>query len=160
MNCLKLVIERVLHSGYCHHIERLMIISNFCLLAGISPKEVYEWFSSAFIDAYEWVMVPNVFGMGLYVDGAKIATKPYISSANYINKMSNYCKDCAFDKNTRTGDKACPYNFLYWDFLLKNKNVLQENHRMARMLYHLKNLSDQDKNAISKQAVQFLEIIL
>lgn len=157
MNCLKHVIDRVLQSGYCHHIERLMIVSNFCLLAGISPQEVYDWFSSAFIDAYEWVMLPNVYGMGLYADGGKIATKPYISSANYINKMSNYCSDCTYNKNARTGAKACPYNFLYWQFLIKNQNTLESNHRMARMLYHLKNFNVQDKKAVAKCSDQFLQ---
>jgi deoxyribodipyrimidine photolyase-related protein len=155
MNCLKHVIDRVLNSGYCHHIERLMILTNFCLLAEIAAEEVYEWFSTSFIDAYEWVMSPNVYGMGLYADGGQIATKPYISSANYINKMSDYCKNCSFDKNSRTGSNACPFNFLYWQFLITNEATLKTNHRMARMLYHLKNFSEEDKVEIANSAMGF-----
>lgn len=160
MNCIKHVVERVLQSGYCHHIERLMILSNFCLLTGIESQEVFDWFSSAFVDAFEWVMVPNVYGMGLFVDGGKIATKPYISSANYINKMSNYCKKCSYDKNSRTSVNACPFNFLFWNFLIKNERKFKGNYRMARMLYHLKNLSDQDRREISTSTDRFLQKIL
>ena len=156
LNCLGKVIDRVLAAGYAHHIERLMVLSNFCLLAGIHPQEVYEWFSSAFIDAYEWVMAPNVFGMGLYADGGKIATKPYIASANYINRMSDYCKDCAYDKNKRTGAEACPYNFLYWHFLLQHQDKLAQNSRMARMLHNLRFLDDDERSAVRDQSSDFL----
>ena len=157
MNCLRQVIQRVLDLGYAHHIERLMLLSNFCLLAEIHPDQVYEWFSSAFIDAYEWVMAPNVYGMGLYADGGQIASKPYIASANYINKMSDYCQTCSFDKNQRTGENACPFNFLYWNFLLKHQDKLRKNYRMARMLHNLKFLDDQEKGAVQDQAQQFIE---
>jgi deoxyribodipyrimidine photolyase-related protein len=157
MNCLKTVIARVLESGYCHHIERLMILTNFCLLASISPEEVYNWFSSAFIDAYEWVMMPNVYGMGLYTDGGQIATKPYISSANYINKMSDYCQDCPFDKNARRGKNACPFNFLYWHYLIRNEASLRNNYRMARTLYHLKNFTESDKSEIFNSVEEFFQ---
>jgi deoxyribodipyrimidine photolyase-related protein len=152
MNCLKHVIQRVLKDGYAHHIERLMLISNYCLLVGIEPNEVLDWFQSLFIDAYDWVMVPNVMGMGLYADGGKVATKPYISSANYINKMGDYCQECAFDHNKRTGEKACPFNFLYWNFLIKHEEKLRENHRMARMLYNLKHLDEDERHAVRESA--------
>ena len=152
MNCLKHVIQRVLKDGYANHIERLMLISNYCLLAGIEPGEVLNWFQSLFIDAYDWVMVPNVMGMGLYADGGRVGTKPYISSANYINKMGDYCQECVFDHNKRTGEKACPFNFLYWSFLLKHEEKLRENHRMARMLYNLKYLDEDDRLAVRKDA--------
>ena len=155
MNCLKHVIDRVLEFGYCHHIERLMILTNFCLLAEINAEEVFDWFMSTFVDAYEWVMVPNVYGMGLYAGDGQIATKPYISSANYINKMSNYCKYCAYDKNSRAESNACPFNFLYWHFLIKNEVLLRKNHRMARMLYHLQNFSEKEKKEIKKRVVDF-----
>jgi deoxyribodipyrimidine photolyase-related protein len=157
MNCLSQVIQRVLDAGYAHHIERLMLLSNFCLLADIDPDQVYDWFSSAFIDAYEWVMVPNVYGMGLYADGGQISTKPYIASANYINKMSDYCQVCSFDKNQRTGENACPFNFLYWYFLLKHQEKLRKNYRMARMLHNLKFLDGEEKSAVQDQAQRFLE---
>jgi deoxyribodipyrimidine photolyase-related protein len=157
MNCLSQVIQRVLDQGYVHHIERLMLLSNFCLLAEIHPDQVYDWFSSAFIDAYEWVMAPNVYGMGLYADGGQIATKPYIASANYINKMSDYCQACHFDKNQRTGEDACPFNFLYWHFLLKHQDKLRKNYRMARMLHNLRFLDDDEKDAVQDQAQRFIE---
>jgi deoxyribodipyrimidine photolyase-related protein len=157
MNCLSQVIQRVLDAGYAHHIERLMLLSNFCLLADIDPDQVYDWFSSAFIDAYAWVMAPNVYGMGLYADGGQIATKPYISSANYINKMSDYCLACSFDKHQRTGEQACPFNFLYWHFLLKHQDKLRKNYRMARMLHNLKFLDDNEKAAVQDQAQWFVE---
>jgi deoxyribodipyrimidine photolyase-related protein len=152
MNCLKHVIQRVLKDGYAHHIERLMLISNYCLLVGIEPNEVLDWFQSLFIDAYDWVMVPNVMGMGLYADGGWVGTKPYISSANYINKMGDYCQDRTFDHNKRTGEKACPFNFLYWNFLIKHEEKLRENHRMARMLYNLKHLDEDERHAVRKEA--------
>ena len=157
LNCLGRVIDRVLQTGYTHHIERLMVLSNFCLLAGILPQEVYEWFSCGFIDAYEWVMAPNVFGMGLFADGGKIATKPYIASANYINRMSDYCQGCVYDKNQRTGSQACPYNFLYWHFLLTHQEKLSQNPRMARMLSNLRHLDDAERRAVRDQANGFLE---
>jgi len=152
MNCLKHVIQRVLKDGYAHHIERLMLVSNYCLLAGVEPVEVLNWFQSLFIDAYDWVMLPNVMGMGLYADGGSVGTKPYISSANYIHKMGDYCQNCTFDHKKRTGEKACPFNFLYWNFLLEHEQKLRENHRMARMLYNLKYLDEEERSTVRKNA--------
>ena len=157
MNCLKHVLARVLNDGYAHHIERLMVLSNFCTLAGIEPRAVLDWFQSAFIDAYDWVMVPNVIGMGLYADGGQIGTKPYISSANYINKMSDYCKACRFNHKQRTGDDACPFNFMYWGFLLQHEDRLRENSRMARMLYNLKYLDDAEREKVRDAVAGFLD---
>jgi deoxyribodipyrimidine photolyase-related protein len=133
-----------------------MIISNFCLLAGINPSAVNEWFLSAFIDAYEWVMLPNVFGMGLYADGGLIATKPYIASANYIHKMSDYCQSCVFDRKKRIGEQACPYNYLYWDFILRHETTLRLNPRMSRSLLGLRHLDQEERNLINESAAQFL----
>jgi deoxyribodipyrimidine photolyase-related protein len=152
MNCLKHVIRRALKDGYVHHIERLMLLSNYCLLAGIKPFEVLAWFQSVFIDAYDWVMIPNVMGMGLYADGGTVGTKPYISSANYINRMGDYCKNCVYDHSQRTGEMACPFNFLYWNFLLEHEDLLRENNRMARMLYNLKHLDEEERQAARKEA--------
>ena len=157
MNCLKHVLERVLKDGYTHHIERLMVLSNFCLLAEFNPKSVFDWFSSLFIDAYDWVMVPNVYGMGLFADGGTVGTKPYIASANYINKMSNFCGDCHYDRKKRVGKNACPFNFLYWHFLLKNESILKKNYRMARMLYNLKYLDENERQKVRQQAENFLK---
>ncbi|MFW5714200.1 MAG: hypothetical protein ACOCYU_05960 [Brevefilum sp.] len=156
MNCLKNVLTRVLKDGYAHHIERLMLLANFCTLAGIRPQVVLDWFTSAFIDAYDWVMVPNVIGMGLYADGGRIGTKPYVASANYVNKMSDYCGGCHYGKNQRTGEGACPFNFLYWGFLLQHEEKLRENPRMARMLYNLKYLDEEERKKVSEAVGRFL----
>lgn len=156
MNCLNNVIKKALQSGYNHHIERLMIVCNFCLLAGIDPVLVNRWFLSVYIDAYEWVMLPNVFGMGMYADGGITATKPYIASSNYINKMSDYCWDCAFERKKRTGDGACPYNFLYWNFMLQNEHMLRTNPRMSRSLLGLKHLSNEERLKVQEKALNFL----
>jgi len=157
LNCLHHVIKRALHSGYTHHIERLMIISNFCLLAGIAPTDVNKWFLSAYIDAYEWVMLPNVYGMGLYADGGLIATKPYIASANYIHKMSDYCQNCAFDRKLRTGEQACPFNYLYWNFILGHEETLRSNPRMTRSLLGLRHFDGEQRRLIQENAAQFLD---
>ncbi len=156
LNCLSHVIARALRDGYNHHIERLMVLSNFCLLAGIKPDEVNEWFLKVYIDAYEWVMLPNVFGMGLYADGGQIGTKPYISSANYINKMSDYCPNCSFNRKLRTGEEACPFNYLYWNFILENEERLRSNPRMGRSMLGLRHINHKDRQKIQDQAIEFL----
>ena len=156
MNCLHQVIKSLLKHGFTHHIERLMILSNFCLLTKMVPTQVLHWFECLFVDAYDWVMVPNIMGMGLYADGGVIASKPYIASSNYINKMSDYCRSCEYDRTRRVGKSACPFNFLNWHFLLENETVLRENYRMGRMLYHLKSMTIEEKTEIRKTARQFL----
>ncbi|GHO48208.1 cryptochrome/photolyase family protein [Ktedonospora formicarum] len=157
MNCVSHVSKRVLETGYSNHIERLMIVCNFCLLAGIRPYDVAEWFLACYFDAYDWVVLPNVIGMGLNADGGRIATKPYISSANYINKMSNYCSECHYSPKERTGEKACPYNLLYWDFLAQNEELLRSNPRLGPNVLGLRNISEQERKAIHQQAVAFLD---
>ncbi len=137
MNCLHQSIDQAKRTGYNHHIQRLMILSNFALIAGLSPQEVESWFHAAFIDAYDWVMQTNVIGMGLFADGGVLATKPYAASANYINRMSDYCKGCQYNPKARTGDKACPFNFFYWDFLARHRNIVEGQ---GRMNFILKNL--------------------
>ncbi len=157
MNCLQHVLSRVLEQGYAHHIERLMVLSNFCLLAGLDPIAVKDWFTLGFIDAYEWVMVPNVLGMGLNADGGIIATKPYIASANYINKMSDYCQSCGYNQKKRTGPQACPFNTLYWNFLIKKEELLRANPRLGRNVLGLRYLDDAERQAVIEQGEQFLE---
>jgi deoxyribodipyrimidine photolyase-related protein len=157
MNCLHYAIKRALQSGYTHHIERLMIISNFSLGASIDPTTVNNWFLGAYIDAYEWVMLPNVFGKGLHADGGLIGTKPYIAPANYIHKMSDYCQNCAFDRKLRTGEQACPYNFLYWNFILSHEETLRSNPRIARSLLGLKQLDCEQRHLVQESAGKFLD---
>lgn len=152
MNCLHQVISQLLRIGYVHHIQRLMILSNFSLIAGFSPQQVESWFHTAFIDAYDWVMQTNVIGMGLFADGGIVGSKPYASSANYVNKMSNYCKGCAYDPKARTGEKACPFNYFYWDFLDRNRDKLTNQGRMSFILKNLDGMSEEELKAIQKLA--------
>jgi deoxyribodipyrimidine photolyase-related protein len=157
MHCIDTVIARVWRTGYTHHIERLMILTNFCTLAGIDPVAVNEWFLAGYIDAYDWVMWPNVSGMGLNADGGLIATKPYISSGAYIKRMSNYCAGCRYDPAVRTGPDACPYTLLYWNFLLTHQPRLQANPRMGPAVLGLRHLDDAQRGDIQTQAVIWLE---
>lgn len=157
MNCLRHAIGRALHDGYTHHIERLMLLCNFAVLAGLHPAAVNDWFQAAYIDAYEWVMLPNVIGMGLNADGGLTATKPYIASANYINKMSDYCGGCRFNKNKRHGTDACPFNFLYWNFLLEHETTLRANPRLGRNVLGLRHLDQGERTAVGAQAQDFLQ---
>jgi deoxyribodipyrimidine photolyase-related protein len=156
MRCIQTVVQRLLDDGYNHHIERLMIICNFCLLAGIDPRQVSDWFLTFYVDAYDWVVLPNVIGMGLNADGGQIATKPYIASANYINRMSDYCKGCYFDPKKRSGARACPYNFLYWAFLIRHEQALRSNPRMGNNVLALRHISPEERQALVAEAEDFL----
>jgi deoxyribodipyrimidine photolyase-related protein len=157
MNCMRHVLQRVERDGYVHHIERLMILANFSTLAGLHPMSVNDWFLSTFVDAYEWVMIPNVLGMGLNADGGKTATKPYIASANYIKRMSDYCVDCPFHDDRRTGSGACPFNFLYWNFLIQHEEKLRANPRFGPAVLGLRNINEAERQQIQHQAVTFLD---
>jgi deoxyribodipyrimidine photolyase-related protein len=152
MNCLKQCLEQTEQIGYAHHIQRLMILSNFALVAGISPQEIENWFHSAYIDAYDWVMQTNVLGMGQYADGGMLASKPYASSANYVNKMSDYCKGCRYDPKARTGEKACPFNYFYWDFLDRHREKLVKQGRMSFILKNLDKMTEEELTEIRDQA--------
>lgn len=144
MNCVKQSLKNSLQNSYAHHIQRLMVLGNLALLLGVNPDEVDAWYLGVYIDAVEWVQLPNTRGMSQFADGGKIATKPYVSSANYIHKMSNYCSDCHYNNKTKIEENSCPFNTLYWDFLHQNKEQLKNNHRM-RMMYSL--LSKQENNS-------------
>ena len=157
MNCLRQTLTQVEETAYGHHIQRLMVLGNFALIAGISPQEIENWFHSAFIDAYDWVMQTNVIGMGQFADGGVLASKPYAASANYINKMSDYCSDCHYNKSDRTGDRACPFNFFYWDFLDRHRDRLKSLGRMNLVLSHLKRISDTEFGEISSLAQKWWE---
>jgi deoxyribodipyrimidine photolyase-related protein len=152
MNCLHQVITQVKETGYAHHIQRLMVLSNFGLIAGVSPQELQDWFHTAFIDGYDWVMQTNVIGMGQFADGGLMASKPYASSANYINNMSDYCKNCTYNRRDRTGENACPFNFFYWDFLDRHQDKLKKNHRMGQMMFNLARFSDEERQLIRQKA--------
>jgi deoxyribodipyrimidine photolyase-related protein len=159
MACLAYAIRRALETGYNHHIERLMILSNFFLLTGIEPKVVNEWFLTVYMDAYDWVMPPNVIGMGLNADGGLIATKPYIASANYINRMGDFCKECCYDHRERIGEMACPYNFLYWNFILQHEERLRSNPRTSRSVLGLRHLNAEMRRQVKHEAENFLQDI-
>ncbi|MEM7332662.1 MAG: cryptochrome/photolyase family protein [Chloroflexota bacterium] len=156
MACLHHAINRAIDTGYNHHIERLMLLCNYFMLAGIKPKVANDWFLSLYIDAYDWVMPPNVIGMGLNADGGLTATKPYIASANYINKMGDFCKSCFYNPKKRTGEDACPYNFLYWNFILEHEAKLRANPRTSRNVLGLRYLDEAEKERVQAQAKQFL----
>lgn len=155
MNCLQQTLTQVENTGYAHHIQRLMVLSNFALIAGISPQEIEAWFHSAFIDAYDWVMQTNVIGMGQFADGGILASKPYAASANYINKMSDYCGNCTYSKSDRSTPNACPFNFFYWDFLNRHQEQLKSLGRMNLVLANLKRISPQELDKISSLARQW-----
>ncbi len=133
MNCMEKAVAQTRDEAYAHHIQRLMITGNFALLAGIDPAEVHEWYLAVYADAYEWVEAPNVIGMSQLADGGIIASKPYISSGNYIHKMSDHCKSCAYRVQDKTGADACPFNLLYWHFLARHRDRFEKNPRMSNM---------------------------
>ncbi|OAB60122.1 deoxyribodipyrimidine photolyase [Phormidium willei BDU 130791] len=155
LNCLYQVLKQVERSGYAHHIQRLMILGNFATIAGLSPQAVVAWFHAAFIDGYDWVMQTNVLGMALFADGGRLATKPYVASANYIHKMSDYCQHCRYDRRSRTGDRACPVNVFYWDFLIRHRDRLKDLGRMNLMLSHIKRISPEEQAQIQGLAEEW-----
>ena len=156
MNCLHHSIQNSLDHAYAHHIQRLMITGNFALLAQVHPDEVDQWYLGVYADAVEWVQMPNTRGMSQWADGGIVATKPYISAAAYIHKMSNYCGDCKYDKKKRVGDDACPFNSLYWNFLDDKKEHFAKNNRMAMMLRLLEKIPAADLAEIKKRAYKII----
>jgi deoxyribodipyrimidine photolyase-related protein len=136
MACLSTAVEHVHERGYAHHIERLMLLSNFALTYGASPQALNEWFYGGFVDAYHWVVTPNVLGMGSFATDA-FTTKPYAASANYVDRMSDHCAGCRYDPDATTGENACPFNSLYWDFLAEHEDALREHSRMGLVYSHL-----------------------
>ena len=159
MNCLKDAINQSLNYGYAHHIQRLMITGNFALLAGVHPNEIDAWYLGIYIDAFEWVQITNTRGMSQFADGGIVGTKPYVSSASYIDKMSNYCGSCYYKKSIKTGDKACPFNSLYWNFYDKNESKLAKNPRIGMMYNVWRKMKPEDKTALLEQADFYLKNI-
>lgn len=131
MRCLKEAIDSTTRYAYSHHIQRLMVTGNFALLAGIAPKQIERWYLAVYADAYEWVEMPNTLGMAVFADGGRMASKPYAASGSYINRMSDFCSGCTYDVKQKTGPSACPFNYLYWAFLIRQKERLSANPRMA-----------------------------
>ena len=142
MNCVKTTVADIKARAWVHHIPRLMILSNLALITGTNPQEFLNWMRREFIDATDWVMVPNVIGMGLHADNGKMMSKPYAAGGAYISRMSTYCKGCAYDPKLRAGDNACPFTTLYWDFLDRHKDEFVKNHRMSQQINGIKRLSD------------------
>ncbi len=159
MNCMRCAIGQSLKYAYAHHIQRLMVTGNFALLAGIHPDEVDAWYLGVYIDAIEWVEITNTRGMSQFADGGLVATKPYISSANYIQKMSDYCQDCLYDPNLRYGDRSCPFNSLYWAFYHCNRHLLEKNARIGIIFRVWDRFSTPERLKILEQAQLFLDKI-
>lgn len=157
MNCLNKTINNSLDNGYAHHIQRLMITGNYALLTQTNPDEVDDWYLGIYVDAIEWVQLTNTRGMSQFADGGKIATKPYVSSGSYINKMSNYCGDCHYNKSKKTEDDACPFNSLYWNFLDDKREQLGKNFRMGMMYSLLDKMDRQVLQDIKKKAQHIIE---
>ena len=155
MNCLSSIVSDIDQRAWVHHIPRLMVLSNLALVAGVSPQEFLAWMRRRFIDAAEWVMVPNVIGMGVHADGGAMMTKPYAAGGAYIDRMSNYCKDCPYNPKLRTGDTACPFTTLYWDFLARHEAAFSTNHRMAQQMQGMRRLADLDD--VRQRAVVVLD---
>ncbi|MFJ3056646.1 cryptochrome/photolyase family protein [Herbaspirillum sp. NPDC087042] len=152
MRCLQQCITQSLQSAHAHHIQRLMVIGNFALLAGLDPRELHHWYLGIYIDAFEWVELPNTLGMSQWADGGIIATKPYVSSAAYIGRMSDYCQGCAYDPKQKTGERACPYNALYWDFFLRNQPTFGNNPRLGMVYQQLGKMDAQDLARLQTRA--------
>jgi len=144
MTCLREAITQTKEEAYAHHIQRLMVTGNFAMLAGVDPHEVHDWYLAVYADAYEWVELPNTLGMSQFGDGGILGSKPYAASGNYINKMSDYCKGCHYDVKQKTGEDACPFNALYWDFLIRNEDKLKGNPRLNQV-YRTWNKMDEEK---------------
>ena len=157
MNCLRQCITQTRQESYAHHIQRLMVTGNFALLAGLDPAAVCEWYLIVYADAYEWVELPNTHGMALFADGGVLASKPYAASGRYIDRMSDYCRSCRYDVGQSTGPTACPFNFLYWNFLAANRDGLSRNPRMAMMYRTLDRLPKDRIAAMTTQAEHFLD---
>ncbi len=159
MHCLQHTIKQSLDYAYAHHIQRLMLTGNFSLLAGIHPDEVDSWYLGIYMDAIEWVEITNTRGMSQFADGGIVGTKPYVSSANYIDKMSQYCKNCYYDKKKKTGERACPFNSLYWRFYELHREKLEKNPRISMMYRVWDKMDNQQKLEIMDNANSYLENI-
>jgi deoxyribodipyrimidine photolyase-related protein len=153
MRCLQKVLVGLDERAYAHHIQRLMILSNFANLYGVSPARLKQWMRERYIDGADWAMEPNVMGMALWADGGRMASKPYVSGGAYIRRMSDFCKGCRFDPTMRTGESACPFTSMYWDFLARHRDRLAGNQRLARQYGQLNRMQDLDETQRRSRAV-------
>ncbi len=156
MACIKACVEQTRDEAYAHHIQRLMVTGNFALLAGVDPYELHEWYLAVYADAFEWVEAPNTVGMSQFADGGLLASKPYVASGAYIDRMSDYCGSCSYNVKAKAGRKACPFNYLYWDFIARHHDRLKGNPRMAQMVRNYDRFSDERKREIAADAADFL----
>lgn len=159
MACVRDTVETTRKHAYAHHIQRLMITGNFALLAGIDPRQVEEWYLLVYADAYEWVELPNTHGMALFADGGVMATKPYAASGAYINRMSDYCGNCHYSVSKKNGPIACPFNYLYWNFLIENEDRLKGNPRLNMPFRNLAKMNEEKKTAIREDSRRFFREI-
>ena len=157
LHCMDTVVAQVIAEGWSHHITRLMVLSNLATLCGFSPRELTDWFWFAYVDAYDWVVEPNVLGMATYADGGLTATKPYVSGAAYINRMSNFCAHCQYDPKKSTGENSCPFTALYWTFLERNEATLSKNFRMQMPYNTLRKKSPQELVQLRTRAQQAVD---
>ena len=160
LNCVRQALDQTLEYGYAHHIQRLMVTGLFALLWGVEPKEVHRWYLSVYVDAVEWVELPNTLGMSQYADGGVMASKPYVSTGKYINRMSNYCKGCRYRPDVRTGEDACPITVLYWDYLDRHEKALAGNQRMGLQLRNLKRMGAEERSGLRARAQKTRQWIL
>ena len=157
MRCLKTCVKDTRKFAYAHHIQRLMVLGNFALLAGLHPDEVNEWYLIVYADAYEWVELPNVSGMVLYADGGLLASKPYAAGGAYIDRMSDYCSSCRYKVKQKNGPDACPFNYLYWDFLIRHREKLNKNPRLGMIYRTLDKMGEDKQDTIRHDAALFLD---
>jgi deoxyribodipyrimidine photolyase-related protein len=159
MNCLRQCVLETKRNAFAHHIQRLMVLGNFALIAGIDPDQVNEWYLLVYADAYEWVELPNVHGMVLFADGGVLGSKPYAASGAYIKKMSTYCESCSYKVSIKNGDKACPFNYLYWDFMERNAEKLRGNPRLGLVYKTLDRMSDDKRQAVRADSARFFKAL-
>ncbi|MDO6584466.1 cryptochrome/photolyase family protein [Salipiger sp. 1_MG-2023] len=157
MHCMSECIRSTRQHAYAHHIQRLMVTGNFALLAGVAPEQIERWYLEVYADAFEWVELPNVHGMAMHADGGRLGSKPYAASGAYIDRMSDYCGECSYSLKLKTGEDACPFNYLYWNFLIENEDKLGNNQRMSLIYGNLRRKSDEDRAEIVRSARVFLD---
>ena len=157
MRCLAEAIGQTLRTGYAHHIQRLMVTGNFALLAGVAPREIERWYLAVYADAFEWVEMPNTLGMAVFADGGQMVSKPYAASGAYIDRMSDFCSGCTYDVKQKTGQNACPFNYLYWAFLIRQRDRLANNPRLAMPYRTLEGWPPERQAATLAEAEEFLD---